>query len=58
VGDFIIFNFNLGEDRTQLDFKGGGPLEDRVANNAEELDDIGPYDGYLYVLSLDQGGDE
>jgi glucose/arabinose dehydrogenase len=75
VGDFvngIIFNFNLNEDRTQLYLNIGGPLEDKVADNVEELDDIvfgygfggitdikiGPYDGFLYVLSLDQGGDE
>lgn len=75
VGDFvngIIFNFNLNEDRTQLYFNRGGPLEDKVVDKVEELDEvifglgfggitdikIGPYDGYLYVLSLDRGGDE
>ena len=44
----------------------------KIADSAEELNEItfrygfggitdikvGPYDGYLYVLSLDQGGDE
>lgn len=75
VGDFvngIIFDFNLNEDRTELSFDDKGPLEDKAANSAEELEEvifgygfggitdikIGPYDGYLYVLSLDRGGDE
>jgi aldose sugar dehydrogenase len=75
VGDFVngmIFDFNLNEERTQLSFGNKGPLEDKVANSAEELEEvifghgfggitdikIGPYDGYLYVLSLDRGGDE
>jgi aldose sugar dehydrogenase len=75
VGEFVggmIFHFNLNEDRTQLSFDDKGLLEDKVANGAEELEEvifgygfggitdikIGPYDGYLYVLSLDRGGDE
>jgi len=75
VGEFVggmIFDFNLNEDRTQLSFDNKGLLEDKVANGAEELEEvifgygfggitdikIGPYDGYLYVLSLDRGGDE
>ena len=75
VGEFVggmIFDFNLNEDRTQLSFDDKGSLEDKVANGAEELEEvifgygfggitdikIGPYDGYLYVLSLDRGGDE
>src|SRR5215211_2776484 len=75
VGDFVngmIFDFDLNEDRTQLSFDNKGPLEDKLAGSAEELEEvifglgfggitdikIGPYDGYLYVLSLDRGGDE
>jgi glucose/arabinose dehydrogenase len=75
VGDFvngIIFDFDLSEDRMQLSFDNNGPLKDKLADNAEELEDIifgygfggitdikiGPYDGYLYVLSLDRDGDE
>jgi glucose/arabinose dehydrogenase len=68
----IIFDFNLSEDRTQLSFDNNGPLKDKVADNPQELEDIifghgfggitdiriGPYDGYMYVLSLDRGGDE
>ena len=65
----IIFDFNLNENRTQLSLE--GPLEDKIADNVEELREVifgqgfggitdikvGP-DGYLYVLSLDRGGDE
>jgi glucose/arabinose dehydrogenase len=75
VGDFvngIIFDFDLNADRTQLSFDNNGPLRDKVADSAEELEEvafgygfggitdikIGPYDGYLYILSLDRGGDE
>jgi glucose/arabinose dehydrogenase len=75
VGEFvngIIFDFDLGEDRTQLSFDNNRPLKDKVADNAQELEGIifghgfggitdikiGPYDGYMYVLSLDRGGDE
>jgi aldose sugar dehydrogenase len=75
VGEFvngIIFDFDLSEDRMQLSFDNNGPLKDKLADNAQELEDIifghgfggitdikiGPYDGYMYVLSLDRGGDE
>lgn len=75
MGDFvngIIFDFDLSEDRTQLSFDNKGPLKDKLADNAQELEEvvfghgfggitdirIGPYDGYMYVLSLDRGGDE
>jgi glucose/arabinose dehydrogenase len=75
VGEFvngIIFDFDLSEDRTQLSFDNNGPLKDKVADNAQELEGIifghgfggitdikiGSYDGYMYVLSLDRGGDE
>jgi glucose/arabinose dehydrogenase len=68
----IIFDFDLSKDRTQLSFDNNGPLKDKVVDNAEELEDIifghgfggitdikiGPYDGYMYVLSLNRGGDE
>jgi glucose/arabinose dehydrogenase len=68
----IIFDFDLSEDRTQLSFDNNGLLKDKVADNPQEIEDIifgqgfggvteikiGPYDGYMYVLSLDRGGDE
>jgi glucose/arabinose dehydrogenase len=68
----IIFDFDLSEDRTQLSFDSRGPLKDNLADNAQELGDvifgygfggitdirIGPYDGYMYILSLDRVGDE
>jgi glucose/arabinose dehydrogenase len=65
VGDFNrgnLYHFDLSEDRNQLILD--GPLEDRIANNQDELQkailghgfngitdlEVGP-DGYLYVLS-------
>jgi hypothetical protein len=56
----------------QLSFDNNGPLKDKLADKPQELEDIifghgfggitdikiGPYDGYIYVLSLDRGGDE
>jgi glucose/arabinose dehydrogenase len=70
VSDFhngIIYSFSLSKDRTQLELE--GELQDKTADNLDELQDvvfgekfggitdmeIGP-DGYLYVLSLHQGG--
>jgi hypothetical protein len=72
VGDFRngnIYHFKLNEDRTQLSLNGS--LADKVADNPEELSkndvifgegfgaitdlEVGP-DGYLYILSLYQGG--
>jgi glucose/arabinose dehydrogenase len=70
VGDFKgrnIYHFDLNENRTHLALE--GPLADRVADTAEEIQgilfgegfgritdmQIGP-DGYLYVLSLRGGG--
>ena len=61
-----IYHFNLNDDRTSLLLDGA--LSDKIANSAEELDNIvfaegfggitdlevGP-DGYLYVLSLGLG---
>jgi glucose/arabinose dehydrogenase len=74
VGDFVngmIFNFDLNQDRTQLSFDERGPLKDKLADFADELKEvifgygfggitdvkIGP-DGYLYILTLDEGGSE
>jgi glucose/arabinose dehydrogenase len=61
-----IYNFNLNENRTDLDLK--EPLGDKIANSYEELENIifadgfgaisdlevGP-DGYLYVVSFSEG---
>src|ERR687889_372192 len=61
-----IFNFDLNDDRTELVLD--SPLDDKVADTTDESEDItfaqgfgvitdlevGP-DGYLYVVSLDQG---
>ena len=63
-----IYNFDLSEERTEL-IPNGGPLTDKVAEEKGELKDmifakdfgiitdleIGPADGYLYVVSFDQG---
>ena len=62
-----IFNFDLNDDRTELDLD--SPLDDKVADNADESEDVifadgfdivtdlevGPDDGYLYVVSLGHG---
>ena len=65
VGDFNngnLYHFDLSEDRSRLLLN--GPLEDRVADNQDELQnailgqgfstitdiEVGP-DGYLYVLT-------
>ena len=62
-----IFNFDLNDDRTELDLD--SPLDDKVADSADESEDVifadgfgtitdvevGPDDGYLYVVSLDHG---
>jgi aldose sugar dehydrogenase len=61
-----LFNFDLNDDRTELDLD--SPLDDKVANTANETRavtfahgfgtitdlEVGP-DGYLYVVSLDHG---
>jgi len=61
-----IFNFDLNDNRTELVL--GNPLDDKVADTADELEDItfadglglvtdlevGP-DGYLYVVSIGHG---
>ena len=72
VGDFhngFLYYFELSSDRKALNLTGG--LQDKIANSTEELQEnilgerfgaitdieVGP-DGYLYVLSLHQGGDD
>jgi aldose sugar dehydrogenase len=62
-----IFNFDLNNDRTELILD--NPLDDKVADTNDELEDItfarglgiitdlevGPADGYLYFVSLSHG---
>jgi aldose sugar dehydrogenase len=62
-----IYHFELDANRTQLVLE--GVLADKIANNATENEDIifgegfggitdlevGPYDGYLYIVSLGHG---
>lgn len=69
VGDFKngnIYHFDMNKERNALDL--GGPLDDMVANNPKELQEIifgqgfggitdievGP-DGYLYIVSFLEG---
>ena len=61
-----LFNFDLNDDRTELDLD--NPLDDKVVDTANETKvvtfahgfgiitdlEVGP-DGYLYVVSLDHG---
>jgi glucose/arabinose dehydrogenase len=58
-----IYHFELNQNRTALLLE--GPLQDKVSNSVEELENtifgegfksitdiqVGPYDGYLYVVS-------
>jgi glucose/arabinose dehydrogenase len=70
VGDYRngnLYHFELNEIRTELSLSDS--LQDRTADSPEKLDQIlfgggfgaitdlqvGPYDGYLYVLSLGNG---
>ena len=62
-----LYNFKLDQDRTRLLLS--GPLQDKVADTPDELEDggvifgkgfgvitdmqVGPADGYLYVLTYD-----
>ncbi len=62
-----LYNFKLNEDRTGLLLL-GGPLADKIANTPDEIQQggvilgqgfgvitdmqIGPDDGYLYILTL------
>ena len=64
-----IYHFDLNKDRTELVLT--GKLSDKVANSSAEIDEsdivfgqgfggitdieVGPYDGYLYVLSYRDG---
>jgi glucose/arabinose dehydrogenase len=62
-----VYHFDLNENRTALEVDGG--LKDRIANNTKELEDVifakgfggitdievGPSDGYLYLVSYEQG---
>jgi aldose sugar dehydrogenase len=62
-----IYHFKLNQNRTALVLN--GTLTDKIANNAQELDDIkfvvgmgaitdlqvSPYDGYLYAVSFSGG---
>ena len=62
-----IYHFDLNQERTELTLT--GDLRDKIADNVDELEgvifgkgfggitdlEVGP-DGYLYVLSLHQGG--
>jgi len=62
-----IYHFKLNQNRTGLVLN--GTLADKIANNAQELDDIifvagmgaitdlqvSPYDGYLYAVSFSEG---
>lgn len=71
AGDFHngnLYHFDLNKNRTWLSLT--GPLKDKIANKDDELRNslfgqgfggitdikVGP-DGYLYILSLYQGGD-
>ena len=63
-----IYHFDLNSQRMGL-LLPAGPLEDLVANSNDSLDQIifgkgfggitdlkvSPYDGYLYILTFDQG---
>jgi glucose/arabinose dehydrogenase len=62
-----IYHFKLNQNRTELVLN--GTLADKIANNAQELEDIkfvegmgaitdlqvSPYDGYLYAVSISGG---
>jgi hypothetical protein len=72
VGDFNngnLYRFDLNDDRTELSLD--GDLEDKVAHVREEANNIAfgkgfiaitgmevSPDGYLYILSLHQSGDD
>jgi glucose/arabinose dehydrogenase len=66
-----LYHFDLNKKRTGLSLDKGeeGPLQDKIANSIEELRkvifgrgfggitdiEVGPYDGYLYVVSIGYG---
>jgi aldose sugar dehydrogenase len=69
VGKGTIYHFDLNNNRTDLALT--GRLQDKIADTSEELDEsnivfakgfggitdleVGPYDGYLYVVSIGDG---
>ena len=69
VNNGNIYHFDLNKDRTELVLT--GKLSDKVANSSAEIDEsdivfgqgfggitdieVGPYDGYLYVVSSKEG---
>jgi len=70
VGEFhrgYLYHFDLNKERTELSLK--APLDDKIADNRDELKQVifgygfgaitdikvGP-DGFLYIMSLKQGG--
>jgi glucose/arabinose dehydrogenase len=69
VNNGIIYHFDLNKDRTQLVLT--GKLSDKIADTSAEIDEsniifgqgfegitdieVGPYDGYLYVVSSKEG---
>jgi aldose sugar dehydrogenase len=71
INNGYLYHFDLVKNRTSLNLDDGssGPLADKVADTASELKDVifgkgfggitdievGPYDGYLYVVSHRQG---
>jgi aldose sugar dehydrogenase len=71
ISNGYLYHFDLVKNRTSLNLDDGssGPLADKIADTASELKDVifgkgfggitdievGPYDGYLYVVSHQQG---
>lgn len=71
ISNGYLYHFDLVKNRTALDLDdgSGGALADRIANTTSELKDVifgrgfggitdlevGPYDGFLYVVSHRQG---
>lgn len=69
VNNGYIYHFDLNKDRTELVLTGN--LSDKVADTSAEIDEanrifgggfgritdieVGPYDGYLYVVSIGEG---
>jgi aldose sugar dehydrogenase len=67
VNNGYVYHFDLNNNRTGLSLE--GPLEDKIADNPDELGEVifgqgfggitdlevSPYDGFLYVVSFIQG---
>lgn len=69
VGSGQIYHFDLNKDRTELVLP--AKLQDKIADNNQEIDqseilfgrgfggitdiEVGPYDGYLYIVSIGEG---